>query len=118
MTMPRFFILLSFAVLLGLQGCTVYTTTSPKYRVLTPPVLASVVPGMSKPEVLLHLGEPWREVTYALKPTETYVNWRCRDEWNRFMIFSAVFDQKWQVIRTETWPDPEQAKGRSVLSRR
>jgi hypothetical protein len=107
MTFHSKIVSLVLVAFLGLQGCAVYDTTSPSFRVLSQPVLVSITPQMQKSEVLMRLGEPWREVTYTLKPAETYVNWRWRDAWNRRMIFSAVLDPQGRVIRTENWPDPE-----------
>ena len=76
-------------------------------QVLTPQNFAKVQPGMMMEDVRKLLGKPLRVVPYELKK-ETYYNWRyLEDSGNKSMIFSAVMDSNFKVLRTESGPDPE-----------
>ena len=76
-------------------------------QVLTPQNFAKVQPGMMMEDVRKLLGKPMRVVPYELKK-ETYYNWRyLEDSGNKSMIFSAVMDSNFKVLRTESGPDPE-----------
>ncbi len=82
-------------------------------QVLTPQNFAKVQPGMMMEDVRKLLGKPMRVVPYELKK-ETYYNWRyLEDSGNKSMVFSAVMDSNFKVLRTESGPDPETGSDRS-----
>jgi hypothetical protein len=93
------------ALFLGLQACAVPTATSERYRVLSLPVMESVKAGMSQAEAWRILGEPWDTTVYLLKPSETYNNWKWRNDSDEGMMFGVVLNKDNLVIRTETWRD-------------
>lgn len=79
-------------------------------QVLTPENFATIVPGMKWEDVRMKLGKPANERVFALKPNETYKNWRWLEQPNNSMIFSVVLDKDLRVIRTEQMRDPEDPK--------
>jgi hypothetical protein len=93
------------ALIFSLQACVAPTATSERYRVLSVPVMESVKAGMSQAEAWRILGEPWSTTVYPLKPSETYYNWKWRNDLDEGMMFSIVLDKENLVIRTEIWRD-------------
>jgi hypothetical protein len=76
-------------------------------QVLNERNFAKITPGMSMEEVRRALGKPAKTVSYELKK-ETYYTWRyLTDQNNTSMLFSAVMDSNYKVIRTESMRDPE-----------
>jgi hypothetical protein len=94
------------ASLLGLIGCDPQAWEEERKR-LQPVNFEKITVGMLELEVVQILGKPHKVITYALKPQETYYNWRWRTPLNEAMIFSAILDPDKVVIRTENWRDPD-----------
>jgi outer membrane protein assembly factor BamE (lipoprotein component of BamABCDE complex) len=117
MTLTSKLIGLFLVSVLGLQGCATPNETSENYRRLSASTLDKVAVGMSEPDVLKILGNPWTVITYARKPNETYLNWYWTTDSNDAMIFSAVIDRDNAVIRTEKWLDPMNPKNMSADTR-
>ena len=68
-------------------------------QVLTPQNFARVLPGMSMEQVRKMLGKPMKITPYALK-RETHYDWRYLNPPSTAMIFTAVMDSDYRVIRT------------------
>jgi len=101
-----------WSALLGLIACDPVAWEEERQR-LQPENFDKIKAGMLEVEVLHILGKPHQTITYALKPLETYLNWRWRTTLNEGMIFSAVIAPSTAVIRTETWRNPNDPKNHS-----
>lgn len=68
-------------------------------QVLTPQVFARIIPGMRESQVRRTLGRPAKVMRYDLKQ-ETHWDWQWIDPPSREMLFTVVFDDHGQVLRT------------------
>ncbi len=79
-------------------------------QVLTPENFTKIKNGMSMEEVRKILGKPGKVVEYALKKEQVF-QWRyLADSGNTSMIFYAIMDNDFKVLRTEFGPDMEAAQ--------
>ncbi len=95
--------------ILSLIGCDPQAWEAERKR-LQPENFDKIRAGMTESDVIQILGKPHQTINYALKPLESYFNWRWVNSSGDAMIFSAIFSPEKIVIRTETWRDPQDPK--------
>ena len=69
------------------------------------PTFAKIQPGMTRDQVLMELGRPTEQKSYALL-NEDVASWRYMEFGNRVMFFNAHFDPSGRLKYASRSPDP------------